>query len=221
MLSGNSVDGACSCWCSCFCSLRSRYYERTALRAKTEDTLHHGDLRWVRLPAITPVLPLRAVVVTVPPLISASSWTAPPGPRASRMHVREIRVGLGVVGSPEVPLELPLFRDVWDWRDLRVELPCSILLVYVADLFLAEGHHSDSVLYGEVVKWHVVKGMSCGSGSSARRRQRVGYLITVAPAPVPPIVRLPIPTRWSNSEVRRRVICSCSMRLEHGVGVPC
>ena len=91
--------------------------------------LHHGDLRWPRPPATSPVMPLRAVVFTVPPLISASSWTAPPGPRASRMHVREIRVGLGFVVSPEVPLKFPFFRNVWDWRDLRVELPCSILRV--------------------------------------------------------------------------------------------
>ena len=104
-------------------------YERTALRAQSFYILHHGDLRWPRPPATSPVMPLRAVVFTVPPLISASSWTAPPGARARRMDVRDIREGLGFVVSPEVPLKLPFFRNVWDWRDLRVELPCSILFV--------------------------------------------------------------------------------------------
>ena len=78
---------------------------------KTEDTLHHGGLIWVRLPAITPVFPLRVVVVTVPPLVSASSWTAPPGPMARRIDVREIREGLAFVVSPEVSLKFPFLQE--------------------------------------------------------------------------------------------------------------
>ena len=54
------------------------------------------------------------------------------------MPVREIRVGLVFVGSPELPLTLPVFSDV-DWRDLRVEVPSSILLSYVEDLVLVNG----------------------------------------------------------------------------------
>ena len=109
--------------------LATERYERTALRAQSVYILHHGDLRWPRPPATSPLLPLRAVVFTVPPLISASSWTAPPGPRARRIDVREIREGVTFVVSPEVSLKFPFFRNVWDWRDLRVELPCSILRV--------------------------------------------------------------------------------------------
>ena len=73
-------------------ALCDRDYERTALRAKTHATLHHGDLSWEDVPAIYPEFPLPVVVLTVPLLMSASSWTAPPGPRASRMHPREMRV---------------------------------------------------------------------------------------------------------------------------------
>ena len=97
--------------------------------------LHHGDLSW----GDVPVPSLIVVKYLVPLLRPASSWTAPPGPKAIRMHPREIRVGLGFVVSAEVPLKLHSFGG-GDWRDLRVELPCSIQHFYVEDLFLADGH---------------------------------------------------------------------------------
>ena len=150
MLSGNAADdGESTCLAAIPLMMHAlagvlafvlcdRDYERTAFRANIRDILHHGDLSWEDVPAIYP-FPLPVVMLTVPPLMSASSWTAPPGPRASRRHVREIRVGLGFVGSPEVPLKLPFFRDPWGWRDLRDELPCSIHFLHVADLFLVNG----------------------------------------------------------------------------------
>ena len=137
MLSGNSADDACSCWCSCFCSLRSRLRTHRP-SSDIHAIVHHGDLSCQDLPAIHPP-PLAVVVLFVRLLEPASSRTVPPGARAIRLLPCEIRVCVAFVVSPEVPLKLNSFRG-FDWRDLRVELPSSILLLYVEDLFLVDGH---------------------------------------------------------------------------------